>query len=51
MVREHRSLILVLFFFMILLIIGTAGYVVLLQVSILDAFYMTVITITTVGFR
>ncbi|MDD2457916.1 MAG: potassium channel protein [Eubacteriales bacterium] len=51
MVREHRSLILVLFFFLILLIVGTAGYVVLLQVSILDAFYMTVITIATVGFR
>lgn len=51
MVREHRSLILVLFFFLALLVVGTAGYIVLLNVSILDAFYMTVITIATVGFR
>ena len=51
MVREHRSLILVLFFFLALLVVGTAGYIALLDVSILDAFYMTVITIATVGFR
>ena len=32
------------------LIIGTIGYIVIEQFSLLDALYMTVITITTVGF-
>lgn len=49
--QEHKSLILVLFFFLVLLVVGTVGYTLLLHVSVLDAFYMTVITIATVGFR
>ncbi len=32
-------------------VLGTAGYVVIERWSLLDALYMTVITITTVGFR
>jgi voltage-gated potassium channel len=31
--------------------VGTAGYVVLFRWSLIDALYMTVITLTTVGFR
>lgn len=33
-----------------LLIVGTIGYKILLEVSFLDAVYMTVITISTVGY-
>ncbi len=49
--REHRSLLILFILFAALLIFGTAGYIVLLDVSTLDALYMTVITIATVGFR
>ncbi len=35
----------------LILTVGTAGYVFLENASILDALYMTVITLTTVGFR
>jgi voltage-gated potassium channel len=34
-----------------LMVLGTAGYVLIERWSIWDAFYMTVITITTVGYR
>jgi voltage-gated potassium channel len=34
-----------------LLLIGTIGYVVIEEWSLLDAFYMTVITVSTVGFK
>ena len=33
-----------------LLIVGTIGYKIFLEVSLLDALYMTVITISTVGY-
>ncbi|MEZ4669103.1 MAG: potassium channel protein [Anaerolineae bacterium] len=34
----------------ILIVIGTIGYLLLERMSVVDAFYMTIITITTVGF-
>ena len=34
----------------VLTIVGTAGYVIIEGVSVFDAFYMTVITVSTVGF-
>jgi len=37
--------------FVALVVVGTIGYVVIVHVSALDALYMTVITLTTVGFR
>jgi voltage-gated potassium channel len=33
------------------IVVGTLGYVVMLGWSPMDAFYMTIITLTTVGFR
>ena len=49
--REHKSLFALLMLFMALLIVGTGGYAYLLHVTLLDALYMTVNTIATVGFR
>lgn len=46
-----RKLILILFSFIFLLVCGVFGYMVLLKVDFIDALYMTVITISTVGFR
>src|SRR5699024_10743538 len=36
--------------FGLLLLVGTIGYMILLKISFVDALYMTVITISTVGF-
>ena len=47
---EKRKLKFILYAFSLLLIIGTVGYRILLYVDIVDALYMTVITISTVGF-
>ncbi len=51
MLHEHRSLLILMILFMALLLTGTFGYSLLLEVTLLDALYMTVITIATVGFR
>ena len=48
--EEKRKLKLILYAFAFLLIIGIIGFKFLLQVDWVDAFYMTVITISTVGF-
>lgn len=48
--EEKRKLKLVLYAFAFLLIFGKIGYKILLQIDWIDAFYMTVITISTVGF-
>ncbi|HDP70046.1 MAG TPA: potassium channel protein [Actinobacteria bacterium] len=37
--------------FLIMLVSGTTGYVLIEKFTLLDAFYMTMITISTVGFR
>lgn len=47
---ERRKIKFILYAFSLLLIIGTVGYMILLDVGFVDAFYMTVITISTVGF-
>ncbi|PLX97716.1 MAG: potassium channel protein [Desulfuromonas sp.] len=46
-----RNLRLSFFFLIGLLFIGTAGYVMIEDWSLIDALYMTVITVSTVGFR
>lgn len=47
---EKRKIKFILYAFSLLLIIGTVGYIILLDVDIVDALYMTVITVSTVGF-
>lgn len=47
---EKRKLKFILYAFALLLLIGVIGYKILLQVDFVDALYMTVITISTVGF-
>lgn len=47
---DQRKLKFILYAFILLLIVGVVGYTILLDVSWIDALYMTVITISTVGF-
>lgn len=47
---EKRKLKFTFYSFAFLLIFGMIGYKFLLDVDYIDAFYMTVITISTVGF-
>ncbi|WP_040396933.1 potassium channel family protein [Anaerococcus senegalensis] len=48
--EDKRKLKFILYAFILLLIIGVIGYMKLLQVDFVDALYMTVITISTVGY-
>lgn len=47
---DQRKLKFILCAFILLLVVGVVGYSLLLDVSWIDALYMTVITISTVGF-
>jgi len=47
----EQKLRLGLAFFVVILLFGVLGYMIIEGASILDALYMTVITLTTVGFR
>lgn len=47
---DQRKLKFILGAFILLIVVGVAGYMLLLDVSWIDALYMTVITISTVGF-
>ena len=48
--EEKRKLKFIFLAFALLLITGVIGYMILLKVDFIDALYMTVITISTVGF-
>ncbi|MEJ2005413.1 MAG: ion channel, partial [Cyclobacteriaceae bacterium] len=48
--RSIRRIILASIFFLLSLISGTIGFVVIEDYSLLDALYMSVITFSTVGF-
>lgn len=48
--EEKRKLKFIFYAFVLLLIIGIIGYMKLLEIDFVDALYMTVITISTVGF-
>ena len=47
---KRRKLLLILILILAVLLIGVVGYSLLLGVNIIDALYMTVITISTVGY-
>lgn len=49
--EDKKKLKFIFIAFALLLVLGTLGYMILLKVSLVDALYMTVITISTVGFR
>ena len=46
-----RRLILAFLLMALSILIGISGYMIIEKYSILNAFYMTIITISTVGFR
>ena len=48
--KDKRKLKFIFIAFALLLVFGTFGYMILLKVSLVDALYMAVITISTVGF-
>lgn len=48
--EDKRKLKFIFIAFALLLVLGTLGYMILVKVSLVDALYMTVITISTVGF-
>jgi voltage-gated potassium channel len=48
--EEKRKIKFIFYTFVCLLIVGIIGYMILLKISFVDALYMTVITISTVGF-
>lgn len=49
--RDTRKIAMILVALAVLIFTGTVGYILLLDVSVLDALYMTIITLSTVGFR
>lgn len=48
--EEKKKLKYILYTFILLLLVGIVGYMILLKIPLIDALYMTVITISTVGF-
>ncbi len=48
--QDRRKIVFILLFLLLILLIGMIGYMSLLHVSMVDALYMTVITISTVGY-
>ncbi|MCE2742563.1 MAG: potassium channel family protein [Fluviicola sp.] len=53
MLKDNRFSNIFFFIFLLLLVIGigTTGYMFIQKWSVVDSFYMTIITISTVGFR
>lgn len=51
MIGENRNLVIVMALLALLIITGVIGYALLLHVNLIDALYMTVITISTVGYK
>lgn len=49
--KNHHHLARALIFFALLIVIGIIGYSLLLHINLLDAAYMTIITILTVGYK
>jgi voltage-gated potassium channel len=51
MFAPFKKLIFTFFLMTLSIVVGIVGYVILENYSVLDAFYMTIVTISTVGFR
>ena len=51
MIRKDRSLYSVLLLFLFLIVSSVIGYSYLLNINFIDALYMTIITVSTVGFK
>lgn len=49
--EDRKKLKLILFLFTSLVIVGTIGYMIILKIPFISALYMTVITISTVGYK
>ncbi|MER2063336.1 MAG: ion channel [Alkalibacterium sp.] len=49
--QQPKRTIYILYLLSTVIIVGIIGYYFLLDISLMDAFYMTVITISTVGFQ
>lgn len=48
---ENRKRVMILIILIaVLIMVGTIGYKILLGISLIDALYMTVITVSTVGY-
>ena len=50
MPKPNRRPVLIIGMALLLLVVGTSGYMIIEGWTLLDAFYMTVITLSTVGF-
>jgi len=48
--KNIKKIIAIVIIFVVLIVVGTSGYMKILDVSFIDALYMTVITISTVGY-
>ncbi|MDO5734718.1 MAG: potassium channel protein [Eubacteriales bacterium] len=49
--EDRRKLRIILLLLSFLIVVGTIGYMLLLETSLINALYMTVITISTVGYK
>ncbi|GEK91606.1 potassium channel family protein [Alkalibacterium kapii] len=49
--QQNKRTLYILYLLIAIIIVGTGGYYLLLDISLMDSLYMTVITISTVGFQ
>ncbi|HAJ69643.1 MAG TPA: hypothetical protein DCO62_00225 [Alkalibacterium sp.] len=49
--QQNKRTLYILYLLVAIIIVGTGGYYLLLDIGLMDAFYMTSITISTVGFQ
>ena len=48
--KNRQKLVTIVFLLFIVILTGISGYMLLLKLNFIDALYMTIITISTVGF-
>lgn len=49
--QQRKRTLYILYLLLTVIVVGIVGYYYLLDITLMDAFYMTVITISTVGFQ